>query len=340
VIPLVEVDLEAMAPKLTEGGAFSETPLVQRVDPLFGHSCRIVAGAKLQPEQAPNLEEITIRKGFCPFCADTIDSATFPFPDEIIPGGRISKGACRVVPNILAYSTYSAVGIYDPGRHFLSLGDFTFEVLSNALSAMAEHGRLVRSYDSRLSYSSINANYLPSSGSSLIHPHLQSSHDFVPFGSQRRMKEVFGQYFEDNQAGYLDDLVRQERNGPRWVGSVGGVDFLVPFAPSGFHEVWGVVSGVSDIVELTEGQIEGLASGIEKILGVYQDKHLSAFNYSLQGLPQGEGGEGSKVLYRITTRSSVEAYYRSDITYFERLCAEPMIDYSPEAWASELLAVF
>ena len=340
MIPLVEVDLEAMAPKLSDGGTFSKTPLVQRVDPLFGHSCRVVAGAKLQPEQSPNLEEITNRKGFCPFCADTIDSATFPFPTEMIPGGRISKGACRVVPNILAYSTYSAVGIYDPGRHFLSLGDFTFEILNDALSAMVEHGRLVRNYDDRLSYSSINANYLPSSGSSLIHPHLQSSHDFVPLGSQRRMAQVFDQYFEEYRSGYLDDLVRQERGGPRWVGSIGSVDYLVPFAPSGFHEVWGVVNGATDVVDLAQDQIAALAHGIEKILSVYEAKHLSAFNYSLQGLPQGEGGNGAKILYRITTRSSVEAYYRSDITYFERLCAEPMIDYSPEVWASELSVAF
>ena len=42
---------------------------------------------------------------------------------------------------------------------------------------MVRHARAVRRFDPTAVWSSVNANYLPPSGSSLVHPHLQSAHD-------------------------------------------------------------------------------------------------------------------------------------------------------------------
>ncbi len=340
MIKFQEIDLKALAPNPANGGRFEPMGLLQRIDPLFGESCRIVSGAKLQPDQTPDLEDFVLKRGFCPFCADVIGKLTFPFPSEIVPAGRIVNGSSWVVPNILAYSTYSAVGVYDTSRHFLHLGDFTEEILFNAFSGMLEHGRSVRRHDNAVRYSSINANYLPSSGSSLPHPHLQSSHDFVPLSSQRRMESLLRSYAGEYGSTYFGDLISQERGGARWVGKVGSYSFLVPFAPSGFHEVWAVHDSKTDLVEMNDEDTTFLASGLAKVLGVYEKKNLSAFNFSLQGLPVESAEFGSRILFRITTRSAIEPYYRSDVTYFERLCGEAMIDYLPEAWAEELRSEF
>ena len=52
-----------------------------------------------------------------------------------------------MVPNIMAYATHSAVGIYDPGRHFLDLDELTPALVGDALTAMVRHAQAVRRMD-------------------------------------------------------------------------------------------------------------------------------------------------------------------------------------------------
>lgn len=333
-------DLDAFVPDLNRGGEFHKVPLSYRVDPLLGHSARIITGTKLQPTERTDLTPLVTRTGFCPFCSDTVDSATFPFPEEVIPEGRLRQGSALVVPNIMAYSTYSAVGIYDTQRHFIDISEFNGTLLADAMGAMVTHCVKVRQFDKALEFSSINANYLPSSGSSLVHPHLQSSHDYVPLSYQRMVINACATYFMTRKRSYVSDLLDAERSGPRFVGTTGRVQWLTPFAPSGFHEVWGVLPEMADIPELEPSDIRDLATGMAKVLQAFARANLTAFNFSLQG-GGAKGRQGGFELYmRIISRAPVEPYYRSDITYFEKLGLEAMIDLSPEDWATTLRASF
>lgn len=333
-------DLDAFVPDLTRGGEFHKIPLSYRVDPLLGHSARIITGTKLQPSERADLAPLLTRSGFCPFCSDSVESATFPFPTEVIPEGKLRQGSALVVPNILAYSTYSAVGIYDTQRHFIDIGEFNETLLSDALGAMVTHCVKIRQFDKALEYSSINANYLPSSGSSLVHPHLQSSHDYVPLSYQRMVINACAEYFVGRKRSYISDLLDAERSGPRFVGTTGRAQWITPFAPSGFHEVWGVLPGMGDIPELELSDVRDLARGMAKVLQSYSGANLAAFNFSLQG-GGAQGRKGGFDLYlRIVSRAPVEPYYRSDVTYFEKLGLEAMIDLSPEDWAKTVRSSF
>ena len=176
-IEFEERDLEASVPDLAAGGAWTQVRLRWRRDPLTGASARILTGMKLQPPTRPDLTELVAKPAFCPFDAEYLETATVPFPAELTAEGRIRLGRAVVVPNIIAYATHSAVGIYDPSRHFLDLDDLTPSLVGDALTVMVRHARLIRRLDPTAVWSSINANYLPPSGSSLVHPHLQSSHD-------------------------------------------------------------------------------------------------------------------------------------------------------------------
>ena len=66
-------------------------------------------------DQPPDLAALTAKPAFCPFDAEHLETATVPFPVELTAEGRIRLGKAVVVPNIMAYATHSAVGIYDPG---------------------------------------------------------------------------------------------------------------------------------------------------------------------------------------------------------------------------------
>ena len=146
-IDFEERDLEASVPDLGAGGAWTRVRLRWRRDPLTGASARILTGVKLQPSTRPDMAQLTAKPAFCPFDSEYLETATVPFPAELTAEGRIRVGRAVVVPNIMAYATHSAVGIYDPGRHFIDLDEMTPGLLGDALAAMVRHARAVRRID-------------------------------------------------------------------------------------------------------------------------------------------------------------------------------------------------
>ncbi len=334
-ISFEERELEAMVPDPAAGGEWKTTLLRWRRDPLTGRSARILSGVKLQPDRRPDLGQLVARPAFCPFCEDVLEQATATFPPTLSDEGRIRVGRAIVVPNILAYATHSSVGIYDPGRHFVDLDELTGELIGDALAAMVRHARAVRRIDPAAVWGSINANYLPPSGSSLIHPHLQSAHDQCGTTAQRMLVERSGAW--PGRDSYFETLVEQERDGPRWIGETGRVAWLTPFAPAGFHEVWGIVAGATDLVELDLDDTAALGVGLAGVLGAYHAWNLTSFNFALLGAGGGSDGR-ARVLLKVVSRSNAEPFYRSDATYFERLHDEAMIDLAPEEVAGAIRA--
>ncbi len=334
-----ERDLEASVPDLAAGGTWTRVRLRWRRDPLTGAGARILSGVKLQPPGRPDLTELTAKPVFCPFDIEHLDTATFPFPAELTTEGRIRVGRAVVVPNVMAYATHSAVGIYDPERHFLDLDELTPSIVGDALAAMVRHAQAVRRRDPTAVWSSINGNYLPPSGASLIHPHLQSAHDAYGLTGQRLLVERSGAWKQRHES-YWTTLVEQEAGGPRWVGHIGRVAWLTPFAPSGFHEVWGVVSGAADVTELTEADSRALGQGLSQVLAAFRAWNLASFNFGVIGGGPQAREHGHQVVLKVVSRSNPEPMYRSDATYFERLYGEAMIDLSPEEVADGVRPYF
>lgn len=328
-----------MVPDLAAGGEWTRTLLRWRRDPLTGAGARILTGVKLQPAARPDLRQLAAPPPFCPFDAERLESATSPFPPELTAEGRIRCGNAVVVPNIMAYATHSAVGIYDSERHFLDLDDLTPDLVGDALIAMVRHAGAVRRFDPNAGWSSINANHLPPSGASLVHPHLQSAHDAHGLTNQRILVERSRAWAENNPP-YWSALVDQEEGGPRWVGRVGRASWLTPYAPTGFNEVWAVVDGAADITELTEDDCRALGQGLSRVFGAYLAWNLASFNFALIGGGPAAHESGYRVLLKVLSRSNPEPMYRSDATYFERLHGEALIDLSPEEVAAGIRAAF
>jgi UDPglucose--hexose-1-phosphate uridylyltransferase len=335
-----ERDLEARVPDPAAGGAWVRTRLRWRRDPLTGASTRILTGIKLQPPARPDLTELIAKPAFCPFDAEHLDKATFPFPAELVPEGRIREGRAVVVPNIMAYATHSAVGIYDPHRHFLDLDELTPDIIGDALAALTRHATAVRRLDPEAVWSSVNGNYLPPAGASLIHPHLQSAHDACGLTGQRTLAERSGVWKRESGGSYWAALADQEAAGPRWIGETDRVAWLAPFAPSGFHEVWGVIGGAADVTDLTEDDCRALGQGLSRVLAAYRDWNLASFNFGLMGGGPRAREDGFHVVLKVVSRSNPAPMYRSDATYFERVYAEALVDLSPEVVAEAVRARF
>ena len=146
---------------------------------------------------------------------------------------------------------------------------------------------------------------------------------------QRLLAERSGAW-KGGRGSYWAALVDQEAGGPRWVGQTGRVAWLTPFAPSGFHEVWGVVSGAADVTELTGEDSRALGQGLSRVLAAYRAWNLTSFNFGVIGGGPQAHEHGHQVVLKVLSRSNPEPVYRSDATYFERIYGEALIDVSPE----------
>ncbi len=310
-----------------------EAPLTIRIDPLTGRSARLLHGEKLAPTSRPDLSALTAPPPFCPFCADTIDVATGTIDPSITSEGRIRRGVSAVVPNVMAYSELSSVGLYDTTRHFVDLDQLTPELIGDLLTGLVAYARGVGAL--RPMWHSINANYLPPAGSSLVHPHAQSAHDDVGTTAQRELVALSRAWAEREGVSYWRALAEQEAGGERWLGTRGRMIVVTPWAPVGFHEAWVLMPDVPDLPALDDGDCADLGAILSGIFQWYFASNLASFNWAMYG-----GGpaptDAYGVLLRVVSRSNPDPMYRSDVTYFEKLHAEAMLDRTPEENAEEL----
>ncbi|MDO5498179.1 MAG: hypothetical protein Q4F67_00690 [Propionibacteriaceae bacterium] len=329
-ISFVEHQITARVPKLGDATQVIDGELTIRVDPLLGHTARILHVAKLDLAARPDLSDLVAPPRFCPFCEDRIESATGMIDPAITDEGRIRRGVSAVVPNVLSYSEFSAVGLFDTTRHFVDLDALSPQLIGDLFVGMVAYSRGVGGV--RPMWHSINANYLPPSGSSVIHPHAQSAHDYLGTTAQRALVAASEAWSGDS---YWRELIEAEAGGPRWLGTRGRVHTLTPWAPIGFHAVDLVLPEVHDIVDLTDDDCADIGAVLSGVLAGYHALNLASFNWALYGggpAPSGRYG----LLLRVVSRSNPTPMYRSDVTYFEKMHAEAMIDLHPEQVAAAL----
>ena len=83
-----------------------------------------------------------------------------------------------------------------------------------------------------------------------------------------------------------------------------------------------------------------LGLGLSRVLGAYRSWNLCSYNFALAGGGPRGADSGYQVLLKIVSRANPEPDYRSDVTYFERLHGEAVIDVSPEEVAERLRPAF
>jgi UDPglucose--hexose-1-phosphate uridylyltransferase len=299
------------------------TEVEVRWDPLLGYSSRLVRGGRLLPPSDFDLEALGREtQETCFFCPPRLEAVTPRYPAALVPEGRIRCGEAVLFPNIQAYSLYSSVSVYSAALHHIPLERMTGPVIRDNLGAQVEFVTRVTRHDPRAAWASISANHMLPSGSSLFHPHMQGSVDPHPTTMQELLARV--------PAGRVDDYLATERRlGERYLGSLGGVEWLAGFAPLGFNELRAYVPGVASPEQLGEERIAALAEGIARALNLYAELGHQSFNLAILGAPAGD----HVLSARLVCRSNLQPLYRSDVAYFERLHWQAMVDGSPEELA-------
>ena len=262
-----------------------------RKDPLTGRTSRICHFMPLKWEK-PDFDQLVAgTEKICPFCPERVMNVTPCFPEDIVPEGRVVLDDKVLFPNIAPYDSLGAVATLGK-RHFIPMTDFEPERLADGFRLTRKFFQQVNKINHPESvYHLVSWNYMPASGSSLIHPHFQVFATAYAPNQLREELQAAERYMKKNGTNYWDDLVKAEQAGKdRFLGKIGRLNWLTVFAPLGVAgDVVAVVDGICSTLELTDDDLDNLANGLTKLMAAY-DK-MGIYNFNISFFPGAAGDD-------------------------------------------------
>jgi UDPglucose--hexose-1-phosphate uridylyltransferase len=319
----------------------ASVPVELRYDPLTGNTCRLVQYSLdriIRPDLA-SLEKRSLELP-CPFCPPLLEKVISNFPSDLVPEGIIRCGKAFGFPNIQPYDVFGAVFVMSD-RHFVRPDEFTVETVKDVLKAALIYLERVIEYDPAVKHHFIAWNYLPPSGGSLVHPHIQVNAGYFPTVFQKQLLEASDTYFETKGANFWSDLLEQEiKTGERYLGKTGNTHWFTSFVPKGrLSDIIAVFPGKASFLELDERDLTDFSRGLLKILGYIDKINLMSFNMSTYS---GFSADRFWAHARITPRGTLlySPIETSDQFYYQILHDENICIISPEAAAAGLRPAF
>ena len=251
-----------------------------RRDPLTGRTARICHFMKLWWEKPDFNAMVAGTSKTCPFCPDKVMKITPCFPEEIIPEGRMTSEDMVLFPNIAPYDSLGAVATMG-AQHYIPMLEFTPDRITRAFRLAMDFFKRLDELDHPESvYHIINWNYMPPSGSSLIHTHLQVFSTSSAPNMMRDELEAAKTYRKHTQSNYWDDLVKHEKlAAERYLGQIGRSTWLTHYAPMGVAgDVLAIIDGVRSTLELTDNDLFDIADGLTRLMAAYDRMGIYSFN--------------------------------------------------------------
>ena len=253
-----------------------------RRDPLTGRTARICHFRELIWKK-PDLDQLVAgTESWCPFCPDKVFKVTPCFPEEIIPEGRMTLGDKVLFPNIAPYDRLSAVATLGD-RHYIPMTEIEPGRIADGFRLAIKYFRHLEDMQHPESvYHLISWNYMPASGSSILHPHYQVFASAFAPNFLREKLEAAWDYAEKHGSNYWDALVAAEKaTAKRYLGAIGRTQWLTVFAPLGaVGDVTAVVPNISSTLQLTDQDLDDLALGLTKLMAAYDRMGIYNFNMS------------------------------------------------------------
>ena len=308
-----------------------------RKDPLCGHRSVYNPGLEgktdilYPPTDSDYLERIAHEsKAKCFLCEGRWAHTTPRYESALLPQGRLQRGDSVLFPNLFPLSAVHAVVMLGQA-HVLRLDQFTPSLLADAFWLAIEFIKRSVAHDPAIDHFTINANYLPPAGASVIHPHMQILGSKQPGSHQALLLERSSQYIQQYKTGYFADLVEIEiEQQQRYIAQIGSGHWLCAFSPIGPHELMGVWPHTVDFLAWDQPEIEAAATGLSKALWAYAKLGLSTFNLSMFGQALRRPASGMCVVLRLVNRQNMMPDHRSDDYYFQKLLKNEIILRTPE----------
>ncbi len=307
-----------------------------RSHPLTSKTSR-VAHFSLREWPKPDLSELVkMTRENCPFCPQVIDRVTPLFPPDLIPEGRLRRGEATVIPNLFPYDVYSALTVMTT-EHYVSLADFSAGQIVDAFQVSLAYFEKAAQGDPEAEYCLINWNYMPYSGGSQVHPHLQVYATSTPgnllaaeIAASKAYRERNGRHF------WADFVTREKESGERYIGEAGNTFWLTNFAPLGMlGDVVAVFPGSSSCWDLTPAQIGDFVKGLQGVFRYYDSAGIYSFNLAFYPGPPEQDYFWTHAV--ISARASINPLvHASDINTLRHLYDEPFTIIEPEKLAQKI----
>jgi len=249
----------------------------------------------------------------CPFCHDAIFSVTPTFPD----GRRIIRGESVTFPNLFPFGEGHIVTVITREH---AVEAFSRQQVVDALLAQID------ALQHAEGYASINWNFLPSAGASLVHPHMQGLSDSRPSRIVDCYINASERFRREKGRNYWDAVAEEEKSSDRYLF---GDEILwsAHAVPVGEREVRGLLP-ISTLDEM-ENYVDLTARGILEVILFYQKLGTYAFNMSLFFDKTG-CDHGFRAFCSMISRINPNPSSTSDSAFMERLHLEPVILTLPE----------
>jgi len=323
------------------GFELSEVESQIRYHPLTGDSSRICHFSVDRLPPSDQSEMIEASKHQCPFCPGMIEKVTPKYPESFLPEGQLREGVVTLFPNLFPYDDVSALAILSD-QHFIPMDAMPVEsVVGGIRVAQRFFSQIEKHFYDRSEpfYSLVTWNYMAPAGSSLVHPHMQVLHTSNPGNRLRRELAAEQQYQQQHGRAYLADLMKQERDdGSRWIGEKGGVQWMVPFSPTGMlGDCIAVFPEKATLADLSVEDMTAFAEGLQNILASFSTFGLWSFNLAFYPAAVGSAADSHWLYAKIVPRFYVNpAISASDVSYLQCLIEEKASMVFPETTAERL----
>ena len=300
-----------------------------RTDPLTGRNSRILF-FPLRELPEPDYDQILKKDtGFCPFCPENVEKITPRFNPDLFSMGRYRAGQSICFPNAFPYDENGAVTVIT-SEHFVGINGFNAALLSDAFSCCSAFLQDVSLKQPEAVFQSINWNYLPLAGSSIIHPHLQVTASAVATNYCNDILKTM----HSSDINLFSSLVDYEKSSAeRFIADDGFFSWIVAFAPEGVFDVIAISSSYFEPGDLKGPLLEALIMGILRVLGFIESRRMISFNMSLFFAM----GDREFIPHlRMCPRTNVPPLDTSEINYMKMIHNEPMSTMKPESVADEL----
>lgn len=320
-----------------------------RFDPLTGDSARICHFTGMTPESPDMAALAATTHAACPFCCDKVQRVTPRFAPDFLRGfsaagsaavdGRLQRGEATLFPNLFPYDDISAIAAISDA-HYLAPESIPAVIVADAIKLARdffEHCAR-RELAAADAYGLLTWNYLPASGGSQIHPHMQVALTQHPGNRLARELAAESVYLQQHGRSHAADLLATERDGARWLLADAAVAWLVPYAPTGIMgDAQAYFPGKRRLTDLSDAEVDAFARSLVRIIAAFRAQGLGSFNLTFfpdhASEDSGRHWLNARLLPRLYLNNALHV---SDASYLQLLLQESFCMRHPEAVAQQL----
>lgn len=298
-----------------------------RYCPLTGRNTRVLGMSLKEFGTTDRSAMIEQSAKTCPFCPGLIDALTPKFTAPLKE--QYVYGNARCFPNAFPYDEHNAV-VTITSQHYVAVENFTPQMLQEAFTCALSF--LADIDPEKYPFQSINWNYMPVAGSSLVHPHLQVIASSTPSNYYTDILTNL----ENNNNLFMDYINLEKSLNERIISTMGDSTWLVAFAPLGQFDILGILHHSLPLPQVKDN-LDEVIEFIIKSLHYLHSKKIDNFNMAFYSVAKNN-------LFlphiRICPRVTFPPNATSEINYLQMLHNDAFTLLKPEIIAQECKALF